>query len=187
MVSDFLPNFHIDNVHSIEVSATATHSFKALLELTISEIPVINLLIWLRLLPGRLLRREQTLGGDQGINKPLLNLFPESGNILLSKTDNEEIILGFVGSFWRFSPSFFPLSNAHDFLAFNKPDNVKVVMQFSFHERAKVTEVKIRTRIFALDASSKRKMIIYWGIIKFGIWLFRKSWLSAIKRRAENY
>ena len=67
------------------------------------------------------------------------------------------------------------------------PDNVKVVMQFSFHERAKVTEVKIRTRIFALDTSSKRKMIIYWGVIKFGIWLFRKSWLSAIKRRAENY
>ncbi|MHA1911941.1 MAG: hypothetical protein ACTSYA_09615 [Candidatus Kariarchaeaceae archaeon] len=60
-------------------------------------------------------------------------------------------------------------------------------MQFSVHEKTKGTEIKIRTRIFALDASSKRKMIIYWGVIKYGIWVFRKSWLLAIKRRAENY
>ncbi|MHA1911942.1 MAG: hypothetical protein ACTSYA_09620 [Candidatus Kariarchaeaceae archaeon] len=59
MVSDFLPNYHIDNVHSIKVSTNAIHAFKALQEVTISEIPVINLLVWLRLLPCCLLERNQ--------------------------------------------------------------------------------------------------------------------------------
>jgi hypothetical protein len=187
VISDFLPIYHIDNVHSIKVNSNAAHAFKAFQELTIAEIPVIGLLIWLRLLPGRLLRRHQVFEDSQRINQPLLNLSPKSGSILLSKTMNKQIVLGFIGSFWTFSPSFQPLSSAHDFSVFNAPNNVKVAMQFSVHEKAKDTEVKIQTRIFALDAASKRKMIVYWGIIKCGIWIFRKSWLLVIKRRAESY
>jgi hypothetical protein len=41
------------------------------------------------------------------------------------------------------------------------------------------------TRVWATDASSKRRFAAYWRIIYPGSALIRQMWLRAIKKRAE--
>ncbi len=42
------------------------------------------------------------------------------------------------------------------------------------------------TRVFATDSRARRRFAVYWRVIYPGSALIRRSWLDAIKRRAEN-
>jgi hypothetical protein len=46
--------------------------------------------------------------------------------------------------------------------------------------------LKTETRIFATDASSRRRFAAYWRVIYSGSALIRRMWLRAIKLRAEH-
>jgi len=45
--------------------------------------------------------------------------------------------------------------------------------------------VTTETRIYATDASARRRFAVYWRTIYPGSSLLRHTWLRAIKRRAE--
>jgi hypothetical protein len=47
------------------------------------------------------------------------------------------------------------------------------------------TLVTTETRIYATDASARRRFAVYWRTIYPGSSLLRYTWLRAIKRRAE--
>jgi hypothetical protein len=48
------------------------------------------------------------------------------------------------------------------------------------------TMVTTETRIYATDASARRRFALYWRTIYPGSSLLRYTWLRAIKRRSES-
>jgi hypothetical protein len=47
------------------------------------------------------------------------------------------------------------------------------------------SRLRTETRVFATDASARRRFAVYWRLIYPGSSLIRHMWLDAIRRRAE--
>ena len=61
------------------------------------------------------------------------------------------------------------------------------MIHFVVHEEGDgVVLLTTETRVFATDPSARRRFAVYWRVIYPGSALIRRSWLDAIKRRAEN-
>ena len=69
-----------------------------------------------------------------------------------------------------------------DFVSFDEPGYAKMAMSFRLDGSTLSTETRVRVT----DAASRRRFLVYWIAIRAGSGLIRRSWLKAIKRRAET-
>ena len=93
--------------------------------MSLSEIPVARALWWLRRL-GR---------GDSGVRRPFLDsALP--GAVQLDDVPGEGIVIGLTGQFWRFRGGRDPgrPRTASEFLAYDRPDMCKAVLDFRIEE-----------------------------------------------------
>jgi hypothetical protein len=91
--------------------------------------------------------------------KPILDVATNSGFRILADDAPRELVIG-----TRVSP------------------RTLAVMNFLIEPGGRVTTV---TRVFAESDGARRSFAIYWRIIRPGSGIIRRSWLEAIKRRAE--
>jgi hypothetical protein len=182
----FLPAYHFNEVHSIEVQASASTIFRSIKEMTPAELsPVFRLLFWIRALPARLIGKS---GMGFALTQPLLKQM-EGDFIFLADIPDREIVFGMIGQAWKLTDGqVVRLTKPQEFVQFERPDYAKVAANFYISEskHSGCFEVSTESRIYVADPAARKKFARYWFVIYLGSSYIRTLMLQAIKRRAER-
>jgi len=182
----FLPTYHFNETHSIDVRASASTIFRSIKEMTPSELsPVFRLLFWIRSLPARLVGKSDT---GFSPSHPLLKQL-EDNFIFLADIPDREIVFGMIGQPWKLTDGqVVRLKEPQEFVQFERLDYAKVAGNFCISESSHDGHFKVSTesRIYVADPTTRKKFTRYWFVIYLGSSYIRTLMLQAIKRRAEQ-
>jgi hypothetical protein len=184
VLDDFVPAYQFAEFHTIRVKAPRERVYQAIRDLTADEITLFSTLTWIRRF-GR--------PGPAGIlnpppHEPILGVAMRSGFMKLAEDPDREIVLGTLVAAppgWR--PNQDKRPTPEDFKALHAPGFALAAINFCIADAAKgETVLTTETRIYATDASVRKKFAAYWRVIYPGSALIRVMWLRAIQRRAEK-
>ena len=182
LLDEFVAVYQFEEFHAIRVHAPRERVFQAIKEVRAGEIFLFRTLTWIRRFgrPGP----ESILNAPE--NMPLLEVATKTSFLLLAEEPDREIVLGTLVAAppgWR--PKGKPTSAA--FRAFDEPGFALAATNFRLEDSgAGETIVTTETRVYATDASTRRKFAAYWRTIYPGSALIRVTWLRAIRHRAEQ-
>ena len=185
LLDHFMPVYHFNEIHAISVRANASRVFNAIEDITPAETPLFRLLLGVRSLPGIAAGRNAVRFRD---SESIFGWATRVGFVLLAEQADRELVLGWVGQFWKLVGGFSPrITNPQEFLGFDRPDYAKATLNFCLAELSDHTGVRLttETRVYATDPVAYRKFAVYWRLIRGGSALVRREWLKAIRRRAE--
>jgi hypothetical protein len=181
-LDEFAPDYQFNEVHAIRIAAAPEQVYQAMRAVTAGEISLFQLLTWLRRFgrPGP----ESILNAPDRM--PLLDVATRTGFLLLADDMPREVVLGTVvlaPPMWRRRDAATPAA----FKSLIQPGFAKAAMNFRIEpDGAGASILSTETRVFATDATSRRRFARYWRIIYPGSAIIRRSWLKAIRRRAER-
>ncbi|MDP9362246.1 MAG: hypothetical protein M3P29_12450 [Acidobacteriota bacterium] len=155
-LDEIMPRWQFEERHDIQIAAPPERIFAAIRDVTPREIRLFRTLTAIRCL-GRC-EGESILNAP--VSKPILAVATRSGFRVLADDAPHELVLG-----TRVAPQ------------------TVAVMNFRVGNDGHVTT---ETRVFAQTDAGCRKFAVYWRIIRPGSGIIRRSWLEAIKRRAES-
>jgi hypothetical protein len=165
LLDDVLPQWHFRERHSKRVSSSPERVFSAVRAITLAELPVARVLVWLR-------------GMGAAADPPLLQEMRRAGFEIVSEERHREIVWAAVGQPWKLRGG----RRAHDpnFRSFDEPGYAKMAFNFRLDDDTLSTE----TRVFLTDDRSRRRFRLYWLAIRPFSGLIRRLWLRAIARAA---
>jgi len=185
-LDQFAAVYQFSESHSIRISASKEQVYRALKLVTAEEIVFFRTLTWLRRFgrPGP----EGTLNLPPHV--PLLDVATRTSFLVLAEEPDREIVLGTLVAAprgWRPSGKPTPDGFKAFFVTTNTPGFASATMNFRL-EDAGTTACTLTTesRVYATDASTRRRFALYWRAIYPGSALIRRMWLRAITRRAES-
>ncbi|HSF44036.1 MAG TPA: hypothetical protein VLT87_29885 [Thermoanaerobaculia bacterium] len=179
----FLPEYRHNEVHETVIAASPEAVRRAVREVKGREIALARLLFGIRMLPGRLLGRRPP---ERDYEKTLLDSALAMGFIVLSESP-DEIVLGVIGQFWKLTGEIVRLSGPEELLAFSREGYAKGAVDFTLEEQEDGrVRLRTETRVLPLGREAARRFGLYWTVVRPGSSLLRRSWLSAIRRRAES-
>jgi len=167
----FLPQFDVNEAHTIMVKGTPAAVYRVVRSLDFSCSPVIRNLFRLRGLSSSSIR---------------LGRLQASGFILLADEPGQHLVLGLLGRFWQ--PSGQLIEVAPQAFAGAAPAGcAKAVWDFEMTDIAPDrVRLSTETRVLCLDAYSRRRFRLYWQVIgPFSAWI-RREMLRAVKRQVEQ-
>ncbi len=191
LLDEVLPRYEAREVHSIQVAAPPTEVFRALEELTLDEAPLFRLLLGVRTLPARLAHAPRRSGTPTrprpGSRARLLERGLDVGYATLAKVPGAEIVVGGVGQPWLpAGGAAAAITGCEEFIAFDRPGFAKIALDFTLQPIPGGTLVTTETRVDTTDPLSHRRFGAYWRVIRIWSGATRRSWLRAIRRRAER-
>lgn len=178
-LDDFLPAYTSREFHSQLVHAPPARVYRAIRESTAQDVKVFVTLVQLR------------MGHFQKVNvpaDPILELMSRPGSpfLLLYDDGRSEIVLGTAGRFWGGGRSA-RFTTVEDFSAYHEPGTAKSAFNFRVEDLGNDwSRVSTETRVIGNDDAATRAMTRYWRIIYPGSAAIRRTWLNAIKARAEQ-
>jgi hypothetical protein len=178
--------------HQLSVAAPPGHVYAAVREVTGLEIRPLVPLMAVRALPVAIRhpRRLATTVGQGFRNagsRPVIEQFLAGGFIELGEDPGHEYAAGAVGRFWTLSDSApVSLDGAAAFADFAAPGYAKAAFSLTVEPRGGGSLVSTETRVTTTSADARRAFGRYWRLILPGSALIRRSWLAAIRRRAER-
>jgi hypothetical protein len=170
-LDDFLPEFEFSERHRLAIDAPPARIDEALRTVSIADIPVARALWFVR-----------RLGRPYGDgSKPFVG--GELPGVVLDDVRGEGIVLGLTGQFWKLRGRRDPArpATAEDFLAYDRPDACKAVIDF----RVGPSSLSTETRVHVADTGVRRKFGRYWLVIRPFSGLIRILFLRAARKRAE--
>ncbi len=180
-LDEFAPVYQFNEVHWIGVGAHRNRVYRAIKEVTADEILFFRTLTWVR----RFGRRgpESILNAPERL--PLLEVATRTTFLILVDDPDREIVVGTVvlapaGGQVKARPT------PERFKALDRPSFAKATVNFRLEDAGSDTcIVTTATRVYATDASARRRFAPYWRVIYPGSALIRRMWLRAVKLRAE--
>ena len=179
-IDEFVPAFQFAEHHHMDVHAPPAQVWKAVETVTASEIWMFRTLTWIRSPRWPWSRtRESILAPSR--SAPILDTALRGGFIVLAEDPERELVVGFL-------PCRAPSARtSREFFALQRPGECRAAMNFLLEDRGRAgTRLSTETRVFATDALAQRRFRRYWRVIYPGSALIRRSWLAALKRRAEG-
>lgn len=181
-LDEFVPAWQFSEAHTIRVKAPREQVYRAIKEVRAGEIRLFRTLTWIR--------RAGQPGPESILNSPekmpLIEVATRTGFLLLSEEPGREIVLGTLvvaPPGWRAKGKPTP----ERFKALKEPGFALAAMNFRLEDAGPgETVVTTETRVYATDATSRRRFARYWRVIYPGSALIRKMWLRAVKKRAEE-
>ncbi|MFN2509177.1 MAG: hypothetical protein ABR589_10445 [Chthoniobacterales bacterium] len=180
-LDEWMPVWHFGERHTIQIAASPDDVFAAIRAVRADEIFLFRTLIAIRRC-GRSGPAETLNAPEQ---QPLLDVATQTTFIPLADEAPRELVLGTIvaaprktGAAPELSPELFRSA---------LPAGVALAtMNFLVTPRAggELT-LSTETRVFANDSSTARRFAVYWRVIHPGSDIIRRSWLRAIRRRAE--
>jgi hypothetical protein len=179
-LDEFVPVYQFSEFHELDVDAPPERVAAAIRNVTSDEI------LFFRTLTA--IRRGGRSGPEDILNapatRPILDVATRTTFVRLADQPDEIVAGTLVLKPWGVrrrsdvSPAWF-----RDVAG---PGYAKGVMNFRVEPRAGGgSRVTTETRVFATDDWSKRRFAAYWRVIYPGSALLRRTWLRAIRRRAE--
>jgi hypothetical protein len=181
-----VPSFQAVERHSTTIAASPDQVWAALSQVTTSELRVFRVLMGVRALPGRLARSPRA---RFDADEPLLGWAVRFGFSILGEDARRELVVGAIGQPWRLAGGRgMAVAGGQDFAAFDQPGYAKMAANFRLDLVAggRATRLSTETRVACTDPSSARRFGRYWRLIRPASGAIRRSWLRAIKRRAER-
>jgi hypothetical protein len=185
LLDEVLPRYDASERHDIVVAAPPDVVFGAVKDVTVRDVRLLTPLMVLRGLP-RLLKRRRRLRRPRS-SAPVLGRLLEVGFVQLAERPGAEIVVGAVGRFWRPAdnrPIAVPTREA--FLSFAEPGYAKAAMAFLVRPEGDRSRVVTETRIVGTSPDATKAFLRYWRVIRPGSGAIRRSWLAAIRRRADE-
>ncbi len=181
-LDQFMPVYQFHEFHTIRVHASREKVFQALKEVRAGEISLFQTLTWIR----RFGRRGPESILNAGNETPIVDVALRSGFMLVTAEPDREIVAGTLvvaPAGWRRSGF-----AAEDYnTTLDLPGFVHAAMNFRLEDAgAGETQLTTETRVYATDASARRRFAPYWRTIYPGSALIRVMWLRAVKARAEQ-
>ena len=183
-LDDFVPVYQFAEFHRIRIKAGPTRVFAAIRDVKADEITLFRTLTWIRRFgsPGT----ESILNAPP--NEPILSVALRTSFMKLAEERDREIVLGTLVAAppgWR--PNKEKKPTPEDFKALHAPGFALAAINFRIEDAGNgETLLTTETRVYATDASTRRKFAGYWRAIYPGSALIRMMWLRAIRHRAEN-
>ena len=179
-----MPVFEQHERHEILVRADCDRTWAALGALTLADMPGVALLLGLRALP-KVISGGRRSGGET--RRPVLEILEREGFVPIHDEPGVSRLYGLIGPFWKLAGNTpVPIADGEEFIAFDRPGNAKVAIDFRLDPTAVGTRLSTETRIKTTDAASREKFRRYWFVVRPGSNLVRVLWLRAVKRRAER-
>jgi hypothetical protein len=182
VLDDFIPVYQFHEFHETRIHARREAVFKAIKEVRANEIFLFRTLTWIRRF-GRS-AREDILNPPEG--ELLLAVALRTSFMKLAEEPDREIVVGTLAA----APKGTRLkkgSTPNDFKALNAPGFALAALNFRLEDAAPgETVLTTETRVYATDASTRKRFGAYWRLIYPGSALIRVAWLRAIRRRAEG-
>ena len=189
LIDDFLPTFDVSERHRIRVRASAPATYAALKTTDLAGSALPRALLFLRAVPGALLRGVQGLRDLAARrHEPLsLSTFELAGFRILAERFPEEIVIGLEGRFW--TPSGALCTPPAEAFLNRAPlaGTARAVWNFTVRDLGGgASELVTETRVLCADRSSRLRFFPYWAVIRLGSGLIRRRMLAAVKRTAER-
>lgn len=182
----YLPVYDIFERHKTVIYSSPEKVFEAIHNFNMRKSKVINILISLRSFFHPLNSNKKP---DNQKSTSIGQLTERNEFMfLLEEVDNQEVVMGTVGKFWRLKPTLIHLSSAADFIDFSKSNYSKVAWNFHLesNDDGSVT-LSTETRILCLGGGAIFLFRLYWAIIRpYSGWI-RLEMLKLIKEQAESY
>jgi hypothetical protein len=167
---EFLPEYHFSEIHSITINASREKISEVMQTFDFRSSPIIRILFFLRGLPSKMVT------GIDGVK--------EMGFTVLRHIDQEEILLGLIGQFWK-SKGEIQKFKPQEFKSFNDPAFAKATWNFKIIGESAPYKVETETRIACPDLVTQKKFSRYWWIIKPFSGVIRMEMLRAIRKNAH--
>ncbi len=181
-----LPSFQASERHATTIAASPDQVWTALSQVTMGELRLFRLLMGVRVLPGRLVRSPRA---RFDADEPLLGWAVRFGFTILGEDVRRELVVGTIGQPWRLAGGRgIAVAGGNDFATFDQPGYAKTAANFRLDAIAggSATRLNTETRVACTDPASARRFARYWWLIRPASGVIRRSWLAAIKRRAER-
>lgn len=178
-----LPVHHFEERHSLRGLAGAPQDIiDAIRGFDDTRDAVLSALLWARELPGRWLERIKP---GCGIPRDRRRFGLE--NFVVLEESSCEVAFGLAGQFWKLDFGLAPIGDRDAFNRLAGPSITKLVLSFRVTPQdATRCRLETVTRVFCTDASSLRKMKVYWTLIRpFSGWI-RGRILRQIKLTTEQ-
>lgn len=145
--------------------------------------PLLRTALQLREAPARLARRIGLGGGiAPGTRRFGLHSFTE-----LERTE-DHIALGLTGRFWAGDFGLAPCADLAQFQAFDAPGSARLLLCFATQPASAAGTLRIETvtRIQCTDDAARRRMRLYWMLIRPVSGLIRRRILRRLQHSAED-
>ena len=183
LLESIMPIYDVQEVHSTHVDAPPANAYAAILAVTPGETALARPFLWVRTLPGRVSGRGGRLD-DALWNRPFLSV---PSTAILGSAPDREIVLGLIGQFWKLREGErVAVQSREQFIAFNGPGFAVSTLSFHVDPEGRGSRVTTITRVRTTDPDSRRTFLRYWRVIGAGSGVLRRTWLRAVKARAER-
>ena len=185
-LNQFAPVYQFSEFHSVRITAPKERVYRALKLVTADEIVLFRTLTWLRRFgrPGP----ESILNPPAHV--PLLDVAVRTSFTVLAEEPNCEIVLGTIVAAprgWQPGRKLTPEGFIALFVTSRTPGFALGAINFRIEDAsAAACTLTTETRVYATDASTRRRFARYWRMIYPGSAMIRRMWLRAIARRANS-
>lgn len=172
----------MQEVHSTHVDASPANAYAAMRSVTAGEIALVRPLFWIRMLPAR-------IGGGGRVDEAMWSrpLLSGPNTAILGRAPDRELVAGLIGKFWKLHDGErVAVESREQFMAFDGPGFAVSTLSFHIEPEDGGSRVTTITRVRTTDASSRRAFLRYWRVIGTGSGVLRRTWLRAVKARAER-
>jgi hypothetical protein len=182
LLDRYVPVYQFGEYHTLRVAAPPAAVWRAIHEVPAGEIRFFQTLVTIRRFgrPGP----ESILNAPA--RRPLLEVATRTTFLTLATAPERELVVGTVvvaPRGWRRGA----VATPEAFRALAAPGFAKAAMNFTVAPDGRGgSVVSTETRVAATDASARRRFAAYWRVIYPGSALIRRSWLRAIRQRAEH-
>lgn len=181
LIDKYLPTYHFNEKHSLNISSKPEDIITAVLNYRPDNDLIFRYAMTLRELPIRIF--DLLKGKNFAFRKP----FSMENFTLLEQKNNQEIVCGLAGKFWKSDYGQTTIVDAADFLTFCEPASAKLILSFTIDELSKTsTRLITETRVLCLDKTAKRKFAPYWYLIRSVSGLIRLRMLKSISQSAQK-
>ena len=182
LLESIMPTYEMQEVHTIHVDASPARAYAAALAVTPGEAALARQFLWVRTLPARVMGRPAT--ADTVWTRPLLTA---SGTGVLGRAPDREIVIGLIGQFWKVrDDERVAVESREQFMAFKRPGFAVSTLSFHIDAEGTGSRVTTITRVRTTDPDARRAFRRYWRLIGAGSGLLRRTFLRAVKTRAER-
>lgn len=181
-----MPEWHWCATYGIWLPVSPAEALEVMKSIPPKEIRLLEPLIELRNLPGRLVGRPRF---ERGIRRsePLFEQMLTFGFCLLGETEASEVAFGLIDQSWKISGGRrVPVKDATEFTEFSESGFVKIGANLLARPSRHGAFVSTQTRVFATDPRTWRVFGAYWLLIGPFSGLIRRSWLQAAARRTSD-
>lgn len=175
-IDDWLPEYQVSARYSILVGSSPENTAGALRRASFADLPIIR---------GLMRLRGYRLGNAERAASPVTE-GRRFGSFLELVANDQEVVLGIAGRFWRPDGGIVRDLTAEGFRDFRRMGNAKAVWSFQISPVNGGSQLSTETRVQTFGRAATVKFRLYWVVVGPFSGIMRKAMLREVKRIAEQ-